>query len=95
MLRVLLSIFALLFCVRTFAADWTIIKYEGRDYIPFDNVSHFYSLGPVQKSGNAFSIAIGSRSLRGANGSVEFFINNLKFNLSYPVIERDGQLCVS
>jgi N-acetylmuramoyl-L-alanine amidase len=95
MLRVLLTIFALLTCVRTFAADWTVVRHDGRDYIPFDNVSQFYGLGPVQKSGNAFSIAIGTRSLRGQSGSVEFYINNLKFNLSYPVVDQDGKLCVS
>ncbi len=96
MRRELLTIFALLVCIRAFAADWTLVKHDGRDYVSFDNVAQFYGLGGVQRvSSNAFSIAIGSRSLRGQAGSVELYINNLKFNLSYPVIEQSGHLCVS
>ncbi len=95
MRREILTIFALLFCVRTFAADWTLVKHDGRDYVTFDNVAQFYGLGNVQRSGNGFSIAIGNRSLKGQAGSVEFFINNLKFNLSYPVIDQSGHLCIS
>ena len=87
---------AFLVCLRTFAADWTLIKHDGRDYVSFDNVSQFYGLGAVQRASNTvFSIAIGSRSLRGQSGSVEFYINNLKFNLSYPIVDHDGHLCVS
>ena len=42
-------------------------------------------------------IRAGSRSLRGAINSVEFFINNLKFNLSYPILgsRKDNRLCMS
>ncbi len=91
-----LTIIALFVCAHLFAADWNLIKHDGRDYVTFDNVSTFYGLGPVQRQGNnGFSIAIGTRSLRGQAGSVEFYINGLKFNLSYPVADHNGQFCVS
>lgn len=78
------------------AGDWTLMKHSGRDYVTFDNVAKFYGLGGVQRvSSNGFTMKLGSRSLRGQAGSVEFFINNLKFNLSYPVAEINGKLCVS
>jgi len=96
MRREFLTIVALFVCVRAFAADWTLIKHDGRDYVTFDNVAQFYGLGGVQRTGgNGFAIAIGSRSLRGQAGSVEFYINNLKFNLSYPIVDQGGRLCVS
>ncbi len=78
-----------------FALDWTPVKHDGRDYLTFDNVAEFYGLGAVQRASNTGTMTLGSRSLRGQAGSVEFFINNLKFNLSYPVIEQGGKLCIS
>jgi N-acetylmuramoyl-L-alanine amidase len=102
MLRPYLPLLALLltFSLRAVAGtqvgDWMLYKLEGRDYVTLDNVSDFYGLTGVQKTGNNdFLIRAGSRSLRGAVNSVEFFINNLKFNLSYPVVEHDGHLCMS
>lgn len=77
------------------AAEWTLVKHGGRDYVTFDNVATFYGLGGVQRVKNDFSMKIGSRTLRGRANSVEFLINGLKFNLSYPIIDHGGKLCVS
>lgn len=76
--------------------DWNLYKLDGRDYVTLENVSDFYALTGVQRSdGNNFVVRAGGRSLRGTTNSVEFFINNLKFNLSYPIVEHDGHLCIS
>ncbi len=75
--------------------DWTLYKSDGRDYVTVDNVARFYSLPQVRVADGEFQLSGGARSLRGRSHSVEFFINNLKFNLSYPVIECDGHLCMS
>ena len=91
-----LSFIALLACLGTaFAGDWTIVKFEGRDYLTLDNVAKFYALGDVHRSGLAVAMTDGTRSLRGAIGSGEFYINNLKFNLSYPLEEVNGQMLIS
>jgi N-acetylmuramoyl-L-alanine amidase len=76
-------------------ADWTLIKIGGRDYVPLEDVADFYSLGGVRQSGNDAVMEQGARSLRGSANSVEFFINRLKFNLSYPIAEHDGKLWLS
>ena len=60
-----------------------------------ENVADFYALGQIQKTSNDFILRGDKRSLRGAANSKEFYVNNLKFNLSYPVVEHDGHLCVS
>lgn len=75
--------------------DWTLYKIGGRDYVSIENVAEFYSLGQVQQTSNDFMLRGGTRSLRGQANSKEFFINNLKFNLSYPVGEQSGHLCIS
>ena len=80
----------------TQVGDWTLYKIDGHDYVTLDNVSTFYGLTGVQRtSGSEFVIRAGSRSLRGALNSVEFLINGLKFNLSYPIVEHDGHVCMS
>jgi len=82
--------------VRAFALnDWTLIKHEGRDYVTLDNVAKFYQFGATQRAGNSFVLRTGARSLRGQAGSPEFYINGLKFNLSYPLAESGGHAIIS
>lgn len=86
----------LLCCVVTsHAAEWQVVKIGGRDYLTLGNLAEFYGFAAVQREGNKFLLHSTGRSLRGEGNSVEFLINGLKFNLSYPIAEHDGQLCVS
>ncbi len=77
------------------AGEWTLYKVGGRDHVSLENVAEFYNLGALRRANNDFSMSVGYKSLRGAAGSVEFYINGLKFNLSYPIAEVDGKLVVS
>lgn len=77
------------------AGDWTLYRHEGRDFVSLDNVAEFYGLGDVQQVNNSYTLTTGTRTLRGQAGTVEFYINNLKFNLSYPAHVVDGKLCIS
>ena len=81
--------------VGTKQGDWTLYKVGGRDYVSVENVAQFYALGKVQIGSGEFQLSGGMRSLRGRANTKEFFINNLKFILSYPVTECDGHLCMS
>jgi len=92
-LLLILGFFAGLPGVR--AAEWTLIQHEGREYVSFDNMAQFYGLSAVRRVNNSGVMTYGTRSLRGEAGSPDFFINNLKFILSYPVAEIGGHLCVS
>lgn len=76
-------------------AEWTLIKLGGRDYVPLENVADFYGLGTLRRAGNEVTMEVGPRSLHGSANSADFFINRLKFILSYPVVEHDGQLLIS
>lgn len=93
---------ALLSITCTFAAitpchafEWELVKYNGRDHLTIKNIAEFYGMSDVQRAKNDFSIRSGGRSLRGALNSNELYINNLKFILSYPVSEHNGQLLIS
>jgi N-acetylmuramoyl-L-alanine amidase len=92
----LILILLLLAAVHGWAlGDWNLVKFEGRDYVSLANVGRFYQLGPLQQSGSNLFLRAGTRCLRGQLGSPEFYINNLKFILSYPVSEVGGQPSIS
>ena len=96
-IRALLLGIALLLCITasTTYAQWTLYKIGGRDYVPLENVADFYGLGHVARVGNDAVMELGARSLKGSVNSVEFYINRLKFNLSFPIIEYSGQPVIS
>ncbi len=77
------------------AEDWKLIKCGGRDHVTLQNLADFYGLGRVQRVSNSLQMGQPNRSLRGSTGSNELFINNLKFILSYPISEYEGQPIVS
>ena len=93
--QILQLIFGSFMLAQSWATDWTLYKIGGRDYVSIDNLAKFYNLGLVNRANNAFTVISGHRSLRGSAGSVEIYINGLKFNLSYPIAEVDGKLVVS
>jgi N-acetylmuramoyl-L-alanine amidase len=97
MFRVFVTTFALLLAglANGRAGDWNVVQVNGRDYIPFENLADFYGLKEVKRTDKEATLSSGVRSLRGSAGSPDFFINNLKFILSYPVVEHGGQLCLS
>jgi N-acetylmuramoyl-L-alanine amidase len=77
------------------AGDWTVINYGGRDHVTMRNVADFYGLGNYERVSNTLTLGSPGRSLRGAVGSNELYINGLKFILSYPISEVDGEPIVS
>src|SRR6266705_126785 len=92
----LLTILVLVFGLSPLSAvEWMLVKHDGREYVTFDNMAQFYGLSAVRRVSSSGTMMLGNRSLRGESGSPDFYINNLKFILSYPVIEMDGKLCVS
>jgi N-acetylmuramoyl-L-alanine amidase len=96
MRRVSILIAMLLVCALTAGAtDWQLVKIGGRDHVTLENLAEFYGFKQMQRDGNSFLLRTTGRSLRGQVNSVEFLINGLKFNLSYPIAEHDGHICVS
>lgn len=96
MLRV--RLFILILCALAplaSAAEWTLIKQGGRDYVTLQNVADFYRLDQVSHVRNGMTLRGGNRRLRGSGGSPELFINDIKFILSYPLIDHGGNLLVS
>ncbi len=76
-------------------AIWTPLRHGGRDYLPLEQVGLFYKLGVLQRTGRQFVLGGVDSGLRGHSESREFWISQIKFMLSYPVLEVAGALCIS
>lgn len=96
MVRVM-TLLVLLVCFSRLAgaADWTVRQVAGRDYLTMRNVADFYGLKQVKETEKEFYASSQTRSLRALKNSPDFFINNLKFILSYPAVESGGDICIS
>lgn len=78
------------------AYDWQVKRFDGRDYVAVQKIAEFYNLPqdvvPVDKN---LSLARGRRSLLLTLNSRAVEINGVKYILSFPVMEREGQYWVS
>jgi N-acetylmuramoyl-L-alanine amidase len=92
-----LTAFLLLFSfvIRVVAFDWTLIKRDGRDYIPISDVASFYRFTQADYSDDRLNLAGSTIRMQGGLNSRELYLNGLKFILSYPVIKVDDKLAIS
>ena len=78
------------------AAEWQLIKVNGRDYLSVDNISKFYELpAEVVPSGAKIQKETADRPLEFVSGSREAIINGARSWLCFPVIEQDGKSLVT
>jgi len=77
------------------AFDWTLIKRDGRDYVPVEDVAKFYSFTKVDFSNDAVNLAGATLRMQGGANSRELYLNGLKFILSFPIIKVDDRLLLS
>lgn len=77
---------------------WEVVKSGGRDYVTGDSILNFYRVAGL----STYKFTAPHVWFRGTNlsvkaqvGSMELLINNVKFILSYPVIESGGKALFS
>jgi N-acetylmuramoyl-L-alanine amidase len=71
-------------------AGWKIVKINGRDYITGESMHQFYRFSSYKVEGKHVWFRSNNLILKGSIGSQELLINNIKFILSYPVLESGG-----
>lgn len=74
---------------------WKLVPHNGRDYVTADDIAKFYGFGRVAKSNSHVEMRSATMKLRLTEDLDEIFINDFKFCLSYPVIEKEGKVLVS
>ena len=84
------------FAVAKSAVGWHVIKVGNRDYLSVDNIAKFYTLSsasdPVIKK---VRLDNGRSAVEARVNSREIIINGVRNWLSFPVIEKNGQLLIS
>ena len=77
------------------AFDWTLIKHDGRDYVPVEEVAKFYSFTKVDFSNDTVNLTGATLRMQGQANARELYLNGLKFILSFPIIKVDDRLLLS
>jgi len=69
---------------------WTVTRIGGSEFVPVGNLADFYRFKQSTREGNAVTLASNGVVCKGATNSPEFLINNVKFILNYPLVEKYG-----
>jgi N-acetylmuramoyl-L-alanine amidase len=91
---VCVAVLFLLAC-RALAFDWTLIKHDGRDYVPVEDVAKFYSFTQADYSNDTVNLEGATLRVQGAVNARELYLNGLKFILSFPIIKVDNKILMS
>jgi N-acetylmuramoyl-L-alanine amidase len=78
---------------------WEIVKIGGRDYVTAESIRNFYNpvygFNTFRIQGTHFWLGSSKLILKAQVGSQEMLINNIKFILSFPVMEYNGKVLFS
>ena len=76
---------------------WRLVKHDGRDYLPLDNVGQFYQLQfSPRTASNPLSSLSGPRAkIELAGNGRELIVNGVKLCLSYPLVFEGNQVFLS
>src|ERR1700736_3500354 len=84
-----------LFVCQALAFEWTLVRHDGRDYVPIEEVAKFYSFPQASYSDGNINLEGATLRMVGAVNSRELYLNGLKFILSFPIIEADNRILMS
>ncbi len=69
---------------------WQVVKVGGRDYVTGESINSFYRFSSYKVDGKHVWLRSNNLILKASIGSQEVLINNIKFILSFPVLESNG-----
>lgn len=70
-------------------AGWSLVKVNGRDYVPGSDIKKFYAFTSYRVNDKAVSFNLANFTMSGTVGSQILMIKGIKFVLSFP-IEKQG-----
>jgi N-acetylmuramoyl-L-alanine amidase len=70
------------------AQDWTVIRQQGRDYVSFSNLAHFYKFPEYTRVSQTVSLRSDRRGIRAQAGTSELFINGVRFFTDFPILSN-------
>jgi N-acetylmuramoyl-L-alanine amidase len=84
-----------LFACQALAFEWTLVRQDGRDYVPIEQVAKFYSFTQASYSDDTINLQGATLRMLGGVNSRELYLNGLKFILSFPIIKVGDQILMS
>ncbi|MEM7603351.1 MAG: N-acetylmuramoyl-L-alanine amidase [Verrucomicrobiota bacterium] len=75
--------------------DWNVYKLGGREYVSDENVAKFYGFQRFAKEGSDRIFKHTHLIMTWKVGSQSIYVNNIKFNLSFPVVDNGGKAMLS
>ncbi len=76
--------------------SWQLLKIDGRDYLPLDNIARFYQLqGSTQMMDHRITLGDGRARLELGGNPHEVYVNGVKQWLSFPVLIQNDQVMIS
>lgn len=96
--HILLLLLAMLLCMVQPAEaqeKWRTSSIEGVDYVRLDDVWKFYRFTPREGKDGCLSYGAGKRTISIRPGRQDFYVNNFRYVLSYPVRMLGGELMIS
>ena len=85
----------LLFACQALAFEWTLVRHDGRDYVPIEEVAKFYSFTQASYENDTINLEGATLRMLGGVNSRELYLNGLKFILSFPIIKVDERILMS
>jgi len=77
------------------AFAWKLIQEDGRDYVSAQDLQKFYEFPILKREGRHLWFRSHAVIMRWTTATDDIYINNVKFCLSYPVLEKEGRLYIS
>lgn len=90
-----LGFFLLLACAATSFASWNVVTYEGRRFVPIEDVAAFYKMNRSVTGQNSFRLSAAGRSIEGKAHARDIRINGVKYVLCFPIASKNGKTLIS
>lgn len=74
---------------------WDMVSLQGVDYVKMRDVCSFYRFAPCKGREGCLSYGAGNRVISVRPNRQDFYVNNFRYVLSYPVISTGGDLLIS
>lgn len=77
--------------------SWQLVKHDGRDYLPLDNVGQFYQLqfNPRTVANPTVTLSGPRAKIELSGNSRQLIVNGIKQCLSFPLVFENGQTLIS
>jgi N-acetylmuramoyl-L-alanine amidase len=69
---------------------WHVVVMDDRGYVSIDNLNEFYEFERFERNGDNWKLLHPNISLSGTIGSHEIHINDILYELSFPIAEKGG-----